>query len=107
MPIQYVSGDLFDNAYHAQAFAYGCNGLGSMGARIARTFRRKYEAVLAKLTQHGELRGILLATGSATILEHTTSDHYWSDGGDNSGKNRLGQTFVRLREELRHGRRSG
>jgi O-acetyl-ADP-ribose deacetylase (regulator of RNase III) len=42
MPIQYVSGDLFDNAHHAQAFAHGCKGQGSMGAGIAKTFRSRY-----------------------------------------------------------------
>ena len=42
MPIEFVSGDLFDNAYHAQAFAQGCNCQGSMGAGIAKTFRERY-----------------------------------------------------------------
>jgi O-acetyl-ADP-ribose deacetylase (regulator of RNase III) len=42
MPTQYVSGDLFDNAHHARAFAHGCNCQGSMGAGIARTFRARY-----------------------------------------------------------------
>jgi len=42
MPIQYVSGDLFDNAHHAQAFAHGCNSQGSMVAGIAKTFRSRY-----------------------------------------------------------------
>ena len=42
MPIEFVSGDLFDNAYDAQAFAHGCNCQGSMGAGIAKTFRARY-----------------------------------------------------------------
>src|SRR5262249_34840272 len=42
MPIEYVSGDLFDNAHDAQAFAHGCNCQGSMGAGIAKTFRSRY-----------------------------------------------------------------
>jgi O-acetyl-ADP-ribose deacetylase (regulator of RNase III) len=42
MPIEFVSGDLFDNAHHAQAFAQGCNCQGSMGAGIAKTFRERY-----------------------------------------------------------------
>ena len=41
MPIEFVSGDLFDNAHHAQAFAQGCNCQGSMGAAIAKTFRSR------------------------------------------------------------------
>ncbi len=42
MPITFVSGDLFDNAHDAQAFAHGCNCQGSMGAGIAKTFRTRY-----------------------------------------------------------------
>jgi N-glycosidase YbiA len=60
-----------------------------------------YEAVLAKFSQHAELRETLLATGDSTIVEHTTNDAYWGDGGDGSGKNRLGETLMRVRELLR------
>jgi O-acetyl-ADP-ribose deacetylase (regulator of RNase III) len=42
LPIEYVSGDLFANAFNAQAFAHGCNCQGSMGAGIAKTFRARY-----------------------------------------------------------------
>ena len=42
MPVEFVSGDLFANAYRAQAFAHGCNCLGSMGAGIAVGFRERY-----------------------------------------------------------------
>ena len=62
-----------------------------------------HEAVLAKFTQHADLRAILLGTGDATIVEHTKNDGYWGDGGDGSGKNRLGQILMRVREELRSG----
>jgi N-glycosidase YbiA len=60
-----------------------------------------YEAVLAKFSQHAELRETILATGDSTIVEHTTNDAYWGDGGDGSGKNRLGETLMRVRELLR------
>ena len=59
------------------------------------------QAVLAKFTQHADLREILLGTGNAAIVEHTENDGYWGDGGDGSGKNRLGQILMRVREELR------
>jgi ribA/ribD-fused uncharacterized protein len=62
-----------------------------------------HEAVLAKFTQHDDLRDILLATGDATIVEHTQKDAYWGDGGDGRGKNRLGQLLMEVREELRSG----
>lgn len=60
-----------------------------------------YEAVKAKFTQYADLRGLLLATGDANILEHTDRDDYWGDGGDGSGKNMLGRILMRVREELR------
>ena len=60
-----------------------------------------HEAVLAKFTQHADLREILLATGDALLVEHTRNDAYWGDGGDGSGRNRLGQILMRVREELR------
>lgn len=63
--------------------------------------RIMHEAVLAKFTQHADLREILLGTGDSKIVEHTANDAYWGDGGDGSGKNRLGQILMRLREELR------
>ena len=60
-----------------------------------------HEAVLAKFTQHADLREILLATGGSVLVEHTANDAYWGDGGDGSGKNRLGQILMRVRGELR------
>ena len=42
MAIQYLSGDLFANKCHAQAYAQGCNCKGSMGAGIAVGFRERY-----------------------------------------------------------------
>lgn len=56
------------------------------------------EAVLAKFTQHEELRTLLLSTGDAKIVEHTERDSYWGDGGDGSGKNMLGRILMEVRE---------
>ena len=58
-------------------------------------------AVLAKFTQHDELRDILLSTGDALLVEHTRNDSYWGDGGDGRGRNMLGQILSSVREELR------
>lgn len=58
-------------------------------------------ALYAKFTQHPKLRSLLLATGNAVIVEHTKNDAYWGDGGDGSGKNRLGELLMELREKLR------
>jgi ribA/ribD-fused uncharacterized protein len=59
------------------------------------------EALQAKFTQHDHLREALLNTGEAPLVEHTPNDHYWADGGDGSGQNRLGQLLMELRERLR------
>jgi ribA/ribD-fused uncharacterized protein len=59
------------------------------------------EAVRAKFTQHPELLKLLLATGDAHLVEHTTNDSYWGDGGDGSGRNMLGHILMQLRDELR------
>jgi ribA/ribD-fused uncharacterized protein len=59
------------------------------------------KAVLAKFTQHEDLRSILLGTGDAVLIEHTVKDSYWGDGGDGSGQNRLGHILMSVRAELR------
>ena len=59
------------------------------------------EALRAKFTQHTDLRELLLGTGDATLVEHTRNDRYWGDGGDGTGKNRLGLLLMELRAELR------
>jgi ribA/ribD-fused uncharacterized protein len=64
------------------------------------------KALVAKFTQHDDLRAILLDTGDAQLVEHTTNDSYWGDGGDGSGKNRLGQLLMSVREELRQTEKS-
>lgn len=60
------------------------------------------EAVRAKFRQHDDLRELLLGTGDATLVEHTTNDSYWGDGGDGRGKNMLGRILMEIREELRN-----
>ena len=58
------------------------------------------EALLAKFTQHDELRELLLSTGDAKIVEHTENDSFWGDGGDGTGKNMLGQLLMATRAIL-------
>jgi N-glycosidase YbiA len=59
------------------------------------------EALRAKFTQHGKLRELLLSTGDTPLIEHTKNDRYWADGGDGTGRNRLGELLVELRARLR------
>lgn len=58
------------------------------------------DAVRAKFTQHVDMKRLLLSTGDAELVEHTTNDSYWADGGDGSGKNMLGKILMEIRSEL-------
>lgn len=58
-------------------------------------------ALRAKFTQHPELRSLLLGTGDAVLVEHTRNDTYWADGGDGTGRNRLGELLMELRVAVR------
>ncbi len=84
-----------------------------MGRSRRRPLRKDWEgvkdgimldALRAKFAQHAELKTLLLDTGEARIVEHTTNDSYWGDGGDGSGLNKLGQLLMRLRSEMRPSR---
>ena len=60
-----------------------------------------HKALLAKFTQHEELYRLLLGTKDRALVEHTKNDSYWGDGGDGTGKNRLGYLLMTVRETLR------
>jgi ribA/ribD-fused uncharacterized protein len=57
-------------------------------------------AVRSKVAQHLAVYETLLATGDAALVEHTTKDRYWGDGGDGSGKNMLGRILMEVRAEI-------
>ncbi|MDB6174435.1 MAG: Swarming motility protein ybiA [Chthoniobacteraceae bacterium] len=59
------------------------------------------EGLMAKFTQHHDLRRFLLSTGTLMLIAHTESDWYWGDGGDGSGLNRLGFMLMEVRESLK------
>jgi hypothetical protein len=57
------------------------------------------KALLAKFHQHPNLFVLLVNTGNAKLVEHTTNDSYWGDGGTGIGCNMLGK----LLEYVRYG----
>ena len=57
-------------------------------------------ALYAKYTQHQRLRDLLLGTGDREIVEHTSNDSFWGDGGDGRGQNVLGKLLMELRDQL-------
>ncbi|MBL8602173.1 MAG: NADAR family protein [Myxococcales bacterium] len=60
------------------------------------------EALVAKFTQHPDLRAALLATGEEALIEAAPHDAYWGVG-DGTGKNRLGALLMQVRSRLRAG----
>ena len=71
-----------------------------------------YRGSLAKFSQNADLKELLLATGSKTLVEASPSDRIWGIGlaaedpraTDRSawrGKNWLGEALMRVRAELR------
>jgi N-glycosidase YbiA len=59
-----------------------------------------YEGLEAKFSQHENLKEVLLSTRGYKLVEHTPRDFYWGDGGDGTGKNRLGKLLVILRKSI-------
>jgi ribA/ribD-fused uncharacterized protein len=60
-----------------------------------------HDALQAKLTQHEELKKLLIETKDKILIEHTENDSYWGDGGDGTGKNKLGKLLMKVREALK------
>lgn len=58
------------------------------------------KGLIAKFTQHPDLKKELLETKDFIIVENTKNDNYWGNGGDNSGRNRLGNLIMDVRKEL-------
>lgn len=57
-------------------------------------------ALRAKFTQHIHLRWSLIATGTADIIEDSTSDYFWGCGTNGLGENWLGRLLMDLRRQL-------
>ena len=75
MPIKFVSGDLFNNAHHAQAFAQGCNCQGSMGAGISKTFRGRYPEMFGEYRRRCKAEPRQFNLGDCWLWK--ADDHPW------------------------------
>lgn len=71
-------------------------------------FDRMKRVVLAKFTQHEDLKALLLSTGSARLVESATVDNpvnrLWGEV-NGVGQNKLGQLLMEVRTELASGQR--
>jgi ribA/ribD-fused uncharacterized protein len=61
------------------------------------------DAVRRKFEANDHIRGILLSTGDADVVEKTTRDYYWGCGTEGTGKNMLGKILMEVRDALRLG----
>ena len=61
-----------------------------------------YDVLMAKFTQHKDLKEILLSTGDAQLIEDSPVDYYWGCGAKGNGKNMLGVLLMRLRDSFRN-----
>jgi ribA/ribD-fused uncharacterized protein len=59
-----------------------------------------YQVVEAKFTKNPELKENLIQTGLRPIIQHTRGDYFWGDGGDGTGRNKLGKILTSLRESF-------
>ncbi len=60
-----------------------------------------FKAVLSKFKEHKDIAEILLSTKNAVIIEDTKSDYYWGCGMDGTGKNKLGEILMRVRDLMK------
>ncbi|WP_437718317.1 NADAR family protein [Sorangium sp. So ce448] len=108
----YFQAQKFPGTEHEEVIrnAPGPGDAARMGRQRSRPLRPDWEqvkddvmreVVLAKFTQHEDLRRALLDTGDAELVEHTANDAYWADGGDGSGRNMLGIILMEVRAQLR------
>jgi len=60
-----------------------------------------HRAVLCKFQTHEKIREILLGTGAELIVENAPGDYYWGCGKNGTGKNKLGEILMAVREIIR------
>lgn len=108
----YFQAQKFAGTPHEEALRLAKSAMKAahMGRERDRPLRPDWDAVRdavmkraleAKFAAHPELRELLLATGDEPLIEDSPTDFYWGCGADGSGRNRLGELLVELREALR------
>jgi O-acetyl-ADP-ribose deacetylase (regulator of RNase III) len=104
VPIEYVSGDLFVNAYGVEAFAHGCNCQGSMSAGIAKGFRERYPDMYEQYRARCKAQPrqfnlgdawLLKAHGEPAVFNLGTQEGYWRARASYEA---IEQALVRMRE---------
>ena len=60
--------------------------------------------VYTKCRTHPEVAELLLATGTATLVENSNYDYFWGCGRDRRGANMYGKVLMNVREKLRQER---
>ena len=61
------------------------------------------QALRAKFSAHEGPRNMLLASGTAVLVEAAPHDFVWGGGHNGSGTNMLGRLLMQVRDELRGG----
>ncbi len=114
----YFQAQKFSGTEHEEAVRRAASPMiaARLGRARSRPLRQDWErvkedimrdALRAKFTQQPTLRDLLLSTGDHPLIEHTANDSYWGDGGDGSGRNRLGTLLMELRASFAEEARKG
>lgn len=61
-----------------------------------------YKILIAKFTQHNDLKNILLNTGNSILIENAPWDSYWGIGKNGNGENMLGKILMKVRDEIKY-----
>lgn len=104
----YFQSQKFENVVYQETIRTASTAKAIGGTRLMK-LRANWEEVkeevmmrglMNKFTHHPKLATLLKSTGTAIIVEHTKNDKYWGDGGDGTGKNRLGHLLMQVRSLL-------
>lgn len=60
-----------------------------------------YKCLLAKFSQHENLKKFILDTEDSELVEFSKKDQFWGDDGSGKGRNELGKQLMKVRSALR------